>query len=237
MKAPANRIRRRKKAAADGSFFKKESQEPGFFAETGTEPFFQPPAQGVLRKCAECEEENKSKGYASLVGDEHSAPEAQPWTNNTLDLTAETSADYTKGAGVLVNEKKVKSKGCADCEEDCVDGSGILSVKFTVSTSISLPPVPSNLTPCQQARVKTAIVGPLTAHEKQHVSAFETFNGTAMLPIKYHGCDGGYDPYLAGLADAEFERRKDSADAKSAALDPFSIPVDLCCKEPEPVKK
>lgn len=256
MKATANRVRRRKKATPDGSFFKKENQEPGFFAETGPQTFFQSAYQGIQPKCAECEEENKSKGFASLVGEgeaeikpleEASAenhhekasekPEEQPCTNNTLDLTAETSAGYAKAAGVLVNEKKVKSKGCKECEDDCVDGSGVLSVKYTVSTNISLPTVPANLTPCQQVRVKTAIDGPLTAHEKQHVRAFETFNGNALLPIKYHGCDVGYDSYLSDLAETEFEKRKASADAKSAALDPFSIPVDLCCKEPEPGKK
>lgn len=252
MKAPANRIRRRKKAPADGSFFKKEGQEQGFFAESGPQPFFQSPAAPVQRKCAACEEEHKSKGYASLVSEEAEQAgqqeepvpmnegekaEEEPCTAGSVDLTAETSADYTREAGVLINEKKVESKNCPSCEDDCVDGSGTLSVKFKVATSVALPPVPANLTPCQQARVKAAIDGPLSAHEQQHVRAFKKFEGTALLPIKYHGCGSGYDTYLEGLAETEYQRRKKAADAGSAALDPFSVPVDLCCKEPKPAKK
>jgi len=250
MKAIANRnIRRRRKAPSDGSFFKKESQEPGFFAESGPQPFFQPAAQPVQRKCAECEEEHKAKGNATITGEEvpeeQQSPEAQPanevqaaeeepCTAGSVSLEAETTGKFKKGAGTLIGEKKEKSKGCPTCEEDCVDGSGVLSVPFNVLTSVALPPVPQDLTPCQQARVKAAIDGPLTAHEQEHVAAFKTFDGTALLPISYHGCNSGYDPYLVSLAENELRQREFAAKQLSAALDPFSIPVDLCCREPKP---
>src|SRR5215217_5513341 len=206
MKATVNRIRRRKKAASDGLFFKKESQEPGFFAETGPQPFFQSASRGIQPKCEECKDEKKSKGFASLVSEEVAEaevpmenvveaggtkspekPAEQPCTAGSVDLTAETTADYGKEAGVLINEKKIKSKNCPECEDECVDGSGTLSLKYNVATSVALPSVPGDLTPCQQTRVKTAIEGPLSLHEQKHVSAFKKFGGTALLPIKYHG--------------------------------------------------
>jgi hypothetical protein len=253
MKITANRIRRRRKASADGSFFKKESQDPSFFTDAPVQPFFQAAPNVLQSKCAECEDEQKSVGHAAVtseeVPEEMTVPSAEPskegetveeeppCTAGSVNLGADTVADYHQGAGVLVGEKKIPSKNCPDCEDDCVDGSGMLSVAFTVDTTVNLPTVPENLTPCQQARVKAAIEGPLTAHEQQHVRAFKKFEGTANLPIRYHGCGAGYDDYLAGLAKAEFERRRKSADTKSAALDPFSVPVDLCCKEPKPAKK
>ncbi len=60
MKTSATRIiRRRKRTSADSAFFKKESQEPGFFADTAHDTFFQPAPNTIQRKCAGCEEEEK----------------------------------------------------------------------------------------------------------------------------------------------------------------------------------
>lgn len=152
--------------------------------------------------------------------------------NQTLDLEAETNATYNKGAGTAINEVTKKGKGCDGCEDDsCISVTGKLKVPYKVATNINLPTVPANLTECQQERVSTAINTTLMAHEKQHVKAFETFNGTASLTINYNGCSDNYVSYQEGLAEAEFERRKTAADAKSAKLDPFSVSVDLCCKD------
>jgi hypothetical protein len=84
--------------------------------------------------------------------------------------------------------------------------------------------------------VANAIKFKLSPHEQKHVAAFKTFNGSPLLPIKYKGCAGGYDSYLEGLAETEFERRKGIADAKSAKLDPYTENVDLCCKDAAPKK-
>ena len=173
----------------------------------------------------------QQNGYESISrkGEEEAEQEC---TAGSVDLEAETLATYKKGAGTAKNEVTKKSKNCDGCEDDsCVSISGSLKVPYSVATKVNLPTVPANLTPCQQDRVRTAINTTLSAHEQQHVKAFETFNGTASLPINYQGCNDGYVPYQEGLADAEYERRKTVADAKSAALDPFSVPVDLCCKD------
>lgn len=165
----------------------------------------------------------------SRKGEEEAEPEC---TAGSVDLEAETSAVYKKGAGTAKNEVTKKSKNCDGCDDDsCVSITGSLLVPYSVATTVNLPPVPANLTPCQQDRVRTAINTTLSAHEQQHVKAFQTFNGTASLPLNYQGCSDGYVSYQEGLAEAEYERRKTAADAKSAALDPFSVPVDLCCKD------
>ncbi len=165
----------------------------------------------------------------SRKGEEEAEPEC---TAGSVDLEAETSAVYKKGAGTAKNEVTKKSKNCDGCDDDsCVSITGSLIVPYSVATTVNLPPVPANLTPCQQDRVRTAINTTLSAHEQQHVKAFQTFNGTASLPLNYQGCSDGYVSYQEGLAEAEYERRKTAADAKSAALDPFSVPVDLCCKD------
>lgn len=170
------------------------------------------------------------QGCAALSKKEKDEPQA-PCTAGSVDLEAETTAGFAKNAGSVVNEKTKKSKGCTDCEDECVNITGTLKVPFKASTKIILPAVPGNLTPCQQDRVRAAINGPLLKHEKQHVKAFETFDGTASLAINFKGCESDYSSFQENLAEQEFQRRKSSAEAKSAALDPFTVPVDLCCTE------
>lgn len=162
------------------------------------------------------------------------APE--PDCNEELNLEGLTDAVYNKDAGTVIGEKKKEAKDCEDCEDDCKQITGLLKVPYKVATTVTLPSVPDNLRPCQQARVSAAIAGKLAPHEQRHVAAFRTFNGSPLLPINYKGCEAGYNSYLEGLAETEFERRKTIADDKSAKLDPYTIDVDLCCKD-TPVKK
>ena len=158
------------------------------------------------------------------------AETAQECTAGSVDLEALTNANYKKGKGTGVGEKTKKSSGCDLCDDDsCVSITGKLNVPYSVKTKINLPPVPSNLSPCQSERVRIAVNITLLSHEKEHVKAFKSFNGIASLPIKYHGCSSDYVAYQEDLAEQEFQRRQTNADAKSAILDPFSVPVDLCC--------
>lgn len=149
----------------------------------------------------------------------------------SVDLEAYTSAGYNKGSGEVVDEKTERAKGCKGCKDNCVKITGNLNVPFDVDTKIQLPAVSKSLTECQQDKVRRAIQGPLLAHENEHVAAFETFNGTASLPVNYKGCENKYQAHLHSLADKEFKRRKSAAQKKSDALDPFMINVDLCCKD------
>ena len=155
----------------------------------------------------------------------------KPCKDASVELEAYTNAVFNKEAGHVKGEKTVNAKDCEGCDEDCVKITGTLKVSFNVNTSIDLPAVPEGLSECQQKRVKKGINGPLLAHEKKHAQAFKTFNGKASIPVKYKGCKSNYDSYTAELAENEFQRRKDAAQKKSDALDPFSIKIDLCCKD------
>lgn len=166
-----------------------------------------------------------------------SRKEDEPECNEELNLEGLTDAVYNKGAGTMIGEKKKAAKGCDGCEDDCIQVTGTLKVPYKVDTTVTLPDVPDDLRPCQQQRVSSAIKNKLAPHEQQHVAAFKTFNGTGLLPVNYKGCEGGYNSHQESLAEAEYERRKNIADAKSAKLDPFSIDVDLCCKDTKPGKK
>ncbi len=169
----------------------------------------------------------------SIHRKEGEKPKEEECKAGSIKLEAQTNASYNKGAGVLINEKRTKSKGCAACEDECLTITGFVKVPYNVTTQVDLPTVPENLSPCQQDRVSKAINGPLTTHENRHVKAFETFNGTKLLPINFKGCESSFDAHTEELAENEFQRRRASADAKSAALDvpPFFVNVDLCCKD------
>lgn len=169
-------------------------------------------------------------------GERLSKKEEEQECNEKLDLEGYTDAVYNKGAGTAIGEKKKPAKGCDDCDDSCIQATGFVKVPYKVATTVSLPTVPDDLRPCQQQRVASAIKNKLAPHEQNHVTAFKTFDGSPLLPINYKGCESGYDSYLEGLAETEFERRKGIADARSAKLDPYVVDVDLCCKDAAPKK-
>lgn len=62
MKTSVIRVnRRRKRKPPENAFFKKEGQEPGFFADTAPETFFHPAENTIQRKPDEPEEGEKMK--------------------------------------------------------------------------------------------------------------------------------------------------------------------------------
>lgn len=70
----------------------------------------------------------------------------------------------------------------------------------------------------------------LSQHEDQHVAAFNTYNATIQTPIRYTGCRAGFDAYVQAVHDRIEQRRRSSADASSAALDPFNVPIPCDCE-------
>ena len=219
--------------------------------------------QGVQRKLQlSPEEENQPADNAGIDRDQSMENEARaneeaPMTPVTLpDITtygkpaqesvfgksvsfsAETKADFDGGVGATSALKAMPAKDCEGCEAgECMTVTGKFTITYSVSTSVELPGVPEGLTPCQAKRVEAAINGPLAAHEQKHVSAFNLYNGKVTLPINYKGCKSGIEPYLQNLNDVDGEARKASVSAKSKALDPFFVNVDMDCEEPEPPKK
>lgn len=150
----------------------------------------------------------------------------------SVTVHGKTDAKFDEGVGTTKNLKGVPAKDCAGCGgSDCYTITGSLVITYGVSTSVTLPDMPSGLTQCQQDRVRAVIDGKIAPHEQEHVTAFATYNGTVTLPITYTGCKDGLAAHVQAMHDADAVARKAAAVAKSKALDPFNVPIDLDCED------
>jgi hypothetical protein len=151
----------------------------------------------------------------------------------SVTFSGRTDATFDGGKGHTENLKALPATDCKGCgAADCITATGSLVIDYHVSTTVTLPEVPSGLTPCQQKRVRDTINNVLKPHEDQHVAAFQSYNGTVTLPINYTGCKDGLQGHVQSMIDANSAAREAAAKARSAALDPFVVNVDLDCEEP-----
>jgi hypothetical protein len=157
---------------------------------------------------------------------------------NNVTFKGQTDATFDGGVGQTKNLKAVPAKdcggGCTDAE--CVNVTGTLEINYHVATTVTLPDVPAGLTPCQEKRVRDAINNKIKPHEDQHVGAFSTYNGAVKLPINFSGCKSDLAEHVQAMHDADAVARESAAKAKSAALDPFNVFVDLDCEDTPPKK-
>lgn len=112
---------------------------------------------------------------------------------------------------------------------DQVEGrthTGELVENFTVTTRVSLPPMPEGLSECERPIVDDAINNRLNAHEQEHVAAFETYNGEEVTPYSITGSVGQVTAQLRQQHTTNETARRGEADRASRALDPFHIDVD-----------
>jgi hypothetical protein len=151
---------------------------------------------------------------------------------NALNLQAETHAEFN-GSWRIANRRETAGKDCPNCgPPDCINSSGNLVNTFTVITRVELPEISDDLTPCQKSRVQQAINTKLKPHEQQHVRAFQTFRGTTQKAFSFENiCRDDLKSKLQEMHDSERQSRQAVTQAKSDALDPFSIDVDLDCKD------
>jgi hypothetical protein len=113
-------------------------------------------------------------------------------------------------------------------EGGCRTVSGTLVNTFRVSTTVTLPPVPTGLTACQQGNVSRFISTILAPHEQDHVTRFNTFNGTTSRPFSFTVCPGDNLPTLVQAEhDSERQARQAAAQALSDEIDPFDVDVDI----------
>lgn len=160
-------------------------------------------------------------------------------SGRTISLHGRTDANYDHGLpkpdtfpqDFTVNRYELKGG------QKVFDVSGTLNVTYTANPSITLPTVPSGLTPCQEKAVKDFIDGPLTAHENDHKSAFETnYNGSASFTISHKRIADTPDNEKNALhnpINAEDVKRVDKANKASNKLDPWNKEIPgLDCVEP-----
>jgi hypothetical protein len=106
---------------------------------------------------------------------------------------------------------------------NCVHVPGTLVSEFTVETSVTLPNAPRNLAECEREQVQDAIDTTLVSHEQDHITAFETYNGTVETPIDLTICRSKVRGTVQNMHNKEERKRRKQAKAASAALDPFNF--------------
>lgn len=186
-----------------------------------------------LEKAADAEGEKLSQPIPIADFATFGKPTVHTDFGKSVTFNGKTDATFDGGVGQTKNLKGVPAKDCSGCDaSECVHVTGTLQINYHVSTTVTLPDVPSGLTPCQEKRVADAINNKIKPHEDQHVSAFGTYNGSVNLPINYTGCKSGLADHVQAMHDADAAARESAARAQSAALDPFNVSVNLDCEEP-----
>lgn len=148
---------------------------------------------------------------------------------DSLQLQGRTNAHY-RNRFSAPNMTTTAGTGCSCADADCVHITGVMTSTFTMTTDVSLPPVPSGLSDCQQRTVRAAISTCLSPHEQQHVAAFRAYNGTVQTPFDTTCCRSDVQSTLQGMHDAIEGPRHDTVQASSDALDPFQVDIDLDCQ-------
>ncbi len=152
---------------------------------------------------------------------------------NNLRLQGITRARFRNNFSTQ-NVVTTLAKGCEDCSASrCVHVTGTLASNFTVTTTVTLPRVADfpNLTACQRQRVQDAIDTVLAPHEQQHVSAFNTYNGSISTPFDITLCRGRFASEIQAMHDRIESNHRSTVQAASDALDPFHFEVGLNCIE------
>jgi hypothetical protein len=140
-------------------------------------------------------------------------PRLQGRTNARFRNTS-TTRDLTTDQGT----------GCRSCRgPNCVHVTATLVSEFTAETTVTLPSPPRGLPECERQQVQDAIDTTLAFHEQDHVTAFETYNGTVETPLDLTTCRAAVEQAVRKIHNAEERRRRREAKAASAALDPFNF--------------
>lgn len=157
---------------------------------------------------------------------------------DSIDMEGRTDATMKVTSAKTQKEKRTRGTGCDDCEPgQCVHLSGTVKTRYATRTSVRLPSVNDypDLTRCQRDRVQRAIRTELAPHEQEHVKAFRSYAGTTNRPFQLTACatdiEAQRDELVKQMVDEEHTDRESSAQAKSDALDPFIVNVDLDCTD------
>ena len=173
---------------------------------------------GVVHRQAEGEEGDEPKPLADVSG---SGPVTEVQAMATVNLPGQTNASFSSS---FVTQGATQRRG----EGGCNIASGNLVNTFTVTTSVTLPQVPDGLTECQRANAQRFIDTILAPHEQEHVTAFNTYNGTTTRPFTVTLCPGDdFQALVQAEHDADQSARQTAAQALSDALDPFNVDVDI----------
>lgn len=184
---------------------------------------------------------------------EETAQEEQPFTISTQgDMQYENTTHYANCDGVSVSGltnanyshsqsstgEATLGQNCAGCTgPQCISITGNITSTFRAAPTVSLPAVPGGLSECETAAVRSFINTTLTAHEQQHVAAFNTYTGTVTTPYTYNGCRVGLNAFVQARHNAIEAPRRAASDALSAALDANGANrFNITCNCPDPTE-
>ncbi len=186
--------------------------------------------QGILRK--EEPEMQETAVPTMGVGDEKMGNTRHYANCAGVNVQGHTDANYSHSFSHSGSQRK--GSNCADCSGDeCMVNTGTIVSVFRANPAVTLPSVPDGLSECEAKAVSTFINTTLSAHEQRHVAAFNTYNATIRTPYTYRGCASGLDAYAEGIHNGIESSRRASADAASAALDPFNPAIPCNCPDTE----
>ncbi len=193
-----------------------------------------------------------ARNFGSISGNLQAPEPAAPIEREREELppiSGEGATSYTSAFGLSLHGRTdaafsnsfsteggtaASATSCPGCgAENCIHATGTLVSTFQVFTTVTLPSVADfpGLTPCQRERLRQAISGVLAPHEQQHVSAFQTYNGSISTPFDFKVCRAQFDGRVQALHDGIAAGRQSTTQAQSDALDPFNFEVDLDCKD------
>lgn len=145
----------------------------------------------------------------------------------TGNLHGLTVGKFDGGKKSFEKLKISPSTGC-DCRgtHKCMIATATLAIKYNVKVTITMPPMPKGLSPCEQKVVQAFMDTKLRRHEERHKTLMETYNTTTRQPVEARGCGrdearSSLDTEAALLHSAEAPGREQDARSKSDAIDPF----------------
>ena len=155
----------------------------------------------------------------------------------TISLHGQTNANYNHGRPIPAPfPDTVTVTTRTTPAGNAFDAVGTFDVTFDANTSVTLPPVPSGLTPCQEEAVRNFINGPLAAHEQDHVNAFRNnYDGTFTASVNAQNLadtPSNRQNVMNNPVNTEDVTRTTAANTASAALDPWNQTIPgLDCED------
>lgn len=145
-----------------------------------------------------------------------------------LSLHGRTNARFNGGQWSVAGQRVTTSTAC-DCPPGarCLHLTGTLVARYAAAVTIAMPGVPAGLTQCEAAAVRRFLRTVLLPHERDHERRFKTYDGTTRTPLDLTGCGmADLQTQIAATQAAEDSQRQASANALSAAIDPFVRVID-----------
>jgi hypothetical protein len=145
-----------------------------------------------------------------------------------LRLHGTTDGNFDGGTGSVESQKVTRGTGC-NCDQgvQCSHVTGTLVTNYSVSVTITMPPMPSGLNACQQAKVQAFLQNVLLPHEHDHETRLKTYNGQTRNRVDVTACgEEEATRKVQAIHDAEEPARRAAAQARSDAIDPFVRPID-----------